>query len=223
MRSCRTSTLDVIVLVEAAGYPAVAEAPAQSAHERVVEPGEDPLTAGLPPMAPVAPRPGPDSGRLLAEINPYGHGRGRHRAEEDAVRAAHPAGELVHGLAAGPGVIAGQQRGRAGVPGAPDLQPYLRAGRDVLHVAAPPAVLGHQPDDVAVPCDGDRRRPPQAGAAAGGLDQRENPRGEAGADHGAHAGVQEVGLDPALDRVAGHHEDHRGRIAGLVAIGWEAL
>ena len=44
--------------------------------EHVWQPGEDPLTAGLPPMAPAAlwRGHGPDRGPLPAKINPYGHG-----------------------------------------------------------------------------------------------------------------------------------------------------
>src|SRR6516225_7935839 len=127
------------------------------------------------------------------------------------VGAAQPAALPVDRCAAAPRVVLGQQRGPARSPVWPDLEPDPRIGGDVAYIAAPPAVLGDQPDHVAVGGDGHRCPAGEPGATPGRLEQGENPRRIAEPDSRPHARVEQVPLGVALEGAAGHR--HRVKSA----------
>ena len=159
-------------------------------------------------------------GRL--QVDPHGEQVGPEGAHREVVEApAQPV--ATEGPLPLPGVVAGQRHRRPRPPPAAHQHPHPGVGLDVADVVRAAAVLGHDPEGVAVQAVTDRRTPRQAAGASGGLEQGVAGDPPAPDQRGPHHRVHQPALgeahDPELVHRHGAAPDQRRQAASRDDVG----
>jgi hypothetical protein len=107
-----------------------------------------------------------------------------------------------------PRVVVGQDGGGPGPPSSTDLHPHPRIGLEVADVVGAAAVLGDDPERVAVETVADRVPARAVRSAAGRLEERMGGRDNAQREQGAYRRIQKVFLrEPNSAGLSGDHVD----------------
>src|SRR5690625_1813857 len=165
----------------------------------------------IPPAVCPAPAASWSWGRWI-EIDADGHRGGCGPAEEPPVDPPRTAVGRVDAAAPDPGVVLGQQVRRAGAPLSLGLEANSRVRREVVNVTAMCAVLGDQPESLAVQSVPDRRLAQQAGAAPRGLQQRQRGGNRSEPHAQPYLRIEHVLLHRAPQTVGFRPRRHRGRL-----------
>ena len=140
---------------------------------------------------PLPPPPGAArAARALVEIDPHRHGLGAHQPHH---RGVHPVGQPP--LARTPVVTCQDVRGPA-APAPPDAHSHPRVRLDVAHIGSAEAVLGHDPERVALQRPADRRAAGLARFSARRFQDRDPWERESGAGGRLDRRVDQAGREP---------------------------
>ena len=142
----------------------------------------------------------------LVQVDPngdWGAGRG---AEDDPIGSADEPVGVIESSAPDKSIVIVDDRSDTEMPTAADLDTHTRICHEVLHIAAAPAVFGHQPEHIAVEPVAHRGQARLAAAPSNGLKQRERARRNPKSQCGPEGRIKYGLLQPTLKPTSGGHE-----------------